>query len=1302
MKIIVNKIYEDKEGEDYTKVIENLYNATERVLFIKDERDDTNYNIENIEMASLKYFSLMKKLNSPKCVIPATKFTLLAWQGFISSTNYDLIIIRLLDLKPEFIHSFRIFYFKTDVMCLEKPKVLTFLKTIKDGANVYLQSIIDENYTKHSSPDKNDSGLRCISCIPFISQGVLNYIKVRNVVKEKKKSSDAYKKIDDFLVETEKKSLEKAIEYINKQVDLSKLSAIEVTKDMLNMAKQLLKTNEHKRIIERFLKEGNVVLHTKIFDFKESQKLFDIKKTSKDKIRDISTLSTLIIVDEIPKEPKCEDCGFNESFLKMQTKDMPDEVKIVPIDVDLNYEHTEEIEYDEKNKCFIHEILNFRFKNVIYVKDEEEYPVDFMRNVMMSNKRDLKGFIKYCAKDRDEYITHTKGAVVAKDFSLYFLEHVLYLINKCFERHFMFFNSPKAVRSFENSEDGSFICVLELPRFADTDVFNMKIRSKSYVLKKDACKEATFLALIKLHENGYLDDNFCPIEHRFIHQNALYFERIKNIYGIDSKDLDEIFGKINEILPTYNSDLSIALEKFKKSHYIDLKEPVKYKVSIDDILRKQPECFKTYGEEFCIYKFGDSGIGLACSGGFDESLSFKSVKIDYIYTTKFTDRERELLIFYQIVFFSINFKRIINIQSKEREYCYFMLPMVDRSINFEYIESLYTKFLLGSVYEIKDENMLKNYLLFNPIARTFHNFINSPPLKLTDFVSNSHYEKISKGFKKDKPEEMPYVERGVSYTANINKKIKIEGENVILDECLEIDDSKEFKKKVPTKKYTYYEYFRKLYGIELVNLVDDRNIIITASVYCSKERQRSTEVHSGEVLFVTAVKDTIKQDYQNFLNYFNIFEHCAVANEFRRDMNLNVSLEAVANALSQSEVTSEAKTDLGYERLEFIGDSVLKFSISKFLFIERGYNLSRIVSTKDNLINNSYLYTVAQEMNLQKYISLIKFSENMFQPPAIKKCKELKDENNKLNKYIESLKGTGAFKNNNQEYFAVRFNQKQTPESKNITGKKVYADIIEALIGVHYVEEGYDAAWEYIKSIGIPDLVSKEKTEVEKAPLLDISKIADKEELKMDPIRSCKSLAKVKDLLSILGYTKADEIPTTPISQEKHYLICAYENILSLSKAEKIEHIIGYKFKNIGLLEKAVIHPSYRNNIFGSEKFQKLELVGDCFLDLKVSDYIYKTYTNANPCDLHTFRKSFVNNYTFATILFKSGLSDLIETGLSGKHVDFDKQRVSKVYSDIFEAIAGAVVLDNDFCLEKTNDFFLKMLVLMKENARDC
>ena len=60
---------------------------------------------------------------------------------------------------------------------------------------------------------------------------------------------------------------------------------------------------------------------------------------------------------------------------------------------------------------------------------------------------------------------------------------------------------------------------------------------------------------------------------------------------------------------------------------------------------------------------------------------------------------------------------------------------------------------------------------------------------------------------------------------------------------------------------------------------------------------------------------------------------------------------------------------------------------------------------------------------------------------------------------------------------------------------------------------------------------------------------------------------------------------------------------------EQLEKEIGYRFKNKGLLKKALTHTSYayENNI---ESNEKLEYLGDSILEFISSKYLYNTYTN--------------------------------------------------------------------------------------------
>lgn len=169
--------------------------------------------------------------------------------------------------------------------------------------------------------------------------------------------------------------------------------------------------------------------------------------------------------------------------------------------------------------------------------------------------------------------------------------------------------------------------------------------------------------------------------------------------------------------------------------------------------------------------------------------------------------------------------------------------------------------------------------------------------------------------------------------------------------------------------------------------------------------------------------------------------------------------------------------------------------------------------------------------------------------------------------------------------------------------------------------------------------------------------------------------------------------------------MCKYRGLLNEEEAESIEKIIGYRFKNKGLIEKAVIHPSSHSNVLGSVHFNKLELVGDCMLDVLVTEKIYEEHKEMGPSGLHFVRKSMVNNYTYARALFSMGLEKHIHTCFSREYLKdvesklcTDGEKVSKVFGDIFEAIAGSVSVDSLFDLHICRVFFHENIynVLMK------
>ena len=59
---------------------------------------------------------------------------------------------------------------------------------------------------------------------------------------------------------------------------------------------------------------------------------------------------------------------------------------------------------------------------------------------------------------------------------------------------------------------------------------------------------------------------------------------------------------------------------------------------------------------------------------------------------------------------------------------------------------------------------------------------------------------------------------------------------------------------------------------------------------------------------------------------------------------------------------------------------------------------------------------------------------------------------------------------------------------------------------------------------------------------------------------------------------------------------------------QELENKIGYKFKDISLLEEALTHSSYANEHKSKHiKYnERLEFLGDAVLSIVVSDYIFK------------------------------------------------------------------------------------------------
>ena len=145
-----------------------------------------------------------------------------------------------------------------------------------------------------------------------------------------------------------------------------------------------------------------------------------------------------------------------------------------------------------------------------------------------------------------------------------------------------------------------------------------------------------------------------------------------------------------------------------------------------------------------------------------------------------------------------------------------------------------------------------------------------------------------------------------------------------------------------------------------------------------------------------------------------------------------------------------------------------------------------------------------------------------------------------------------------------------------------------------------------------------------------------------------------------------------------------------INELAPLQEFLRYKFKDLELLNNALIHKSYSNETLLSVKNnERLEFLGDSVLDLIVGEYMFLTYQDLSEGPLSKIRAAVVNENCLA------GLAHDIKLGsylLLGKGECFSGgRRKASILADAYEALVGALFCDSDF--QTTADVFLPQLV---------
>lgn len=124
-----------------------------------------------------------------------------------------------------------------------------------------------------------------------------------------------------------------------------------------------------------------------------------------------------------------------------------------------------------------------------------------------------------------------------------------------------------------------------------------------------------------------------------------------------------------------------------------------------------------------------------------------------------------------------------------------------------------------------------------------------------------------------------------------------------------------------------------------------------------------------------------------------------------------------------------------------------------------------------------------------------------------------------------------------------------------------------------------------------------------------------------------------------------------------------------------LEENLKYTFKNIGLLENALTHSSYANEVRnGVKSNERLEFLGDSVLSIIVSDYIFKQFKNIPEGELTKLRASLVCEKSLCGFSRELELGKYLKLG-KGEDKGGGRERDS-ILADAFEAVLAAIYLD--------------------------
>ena len=125
-----------------------------------------------------------------------------------------------------------------------------------------------------------------------------------------------------------------------------------------------------------------------------------------------------------------------------------------------------------------------------------------------------------------------------------------------------------------------------------------------------------------------------------------------------------------------------------------------------------------------------------------------------------------------------------------------------------------------------------------------------------------------------------------------------------------------------------------------------------------------------------------------------------------------------------------------------------------------------------------------------------------------------------------------------------------------------------------------------------------------------------------------------------------------------------------------LEIAIGYRFRNITLLQNALTHSSYANERWHDslKSNERLEFLGDSILGMVVAEYLYKNFPDRPEGELTRMRADMVCEASLAAIADKIDLGTHLLLGHGEER--FGGRTRASILADAVESVIAACFLD--------------------------